>query len=137
MNLKPIVDDMVAVNAEKRTNVEALIDYIDNLPFRSEWADITNNCKNISTKLQHLLSDLEKKQEQLLNGISFSNAGDLRAALQYQDKIYQWLSTRPAPDTDLARQELKATISKLKTLRDQVVHLESSIATYLLHATPR
>jgi hypothetical protein len=139
ISLKPIVDRMIAVNTNKRTNVQALRDYIDKNPFDDKWANITQSCKDISTDLQQLISSVENNQQQFLNGISFSNAADLRAALQYQEKVYQWLSTRPDPDTDLARQELNTTISKLEILRDQVVHLESSIATYLtnLGATPR
>jgi hypothetical protein len=129
--LKPIVDSMLEVNAEKKNNVEALRDYVNKISFRSKWVDITQSCKDISTKLQRLLSDLGQNQEQLLDGISFSNAGDLRAALQYQDKIYQWLSAQPEPGTDLALQELITTISRIESLRDQVVHLETSIATYL------
>jgi hypothetical protein len=62
-------------------------------------------------------------------------AGDLQAALEYQEKIYKYLSKSPEPVGPPARAELKTTVDKLAALYEQVVALELSIETYL-HPAP-
>jgi hypothetical protein len=133
-NLRSIEAVMINVNGMKKNSIQMFNDYLTNKKFDT-WATIQTSCAGISKSLNKLRSDIAEKQPQVAGSVGFVKAGDLQAALEYQEKIYKYLSKSPEPAGAPARAELKTTVNKLAALYKQVLTLELIIETYL-HPAP-
>lgn len=124
---------MNGINNRKKTNIKDLEDYITSDLTAPDWPTIQAEWKDISGKLDKLLSDMSgpDKDENLVKAAGFDNASDLESALKQQARIYKKLPEMPAPVSKNEHDTLKKVVAKLKELIAEVVKLESSIEAYV------
>jgi hypothetical protein len=101
------------IGIRKRENLQDIQDYLAKDPTAPTWTTIQDEWRDISNRLQSLMTELSGKDQALVEGAGFEKASDLEAALNQQTRIYKQLPDMAAPKDESERDTLSRVLSKL------------------------